>query len=119
MVINSELPIVVIINSALPIVATKAITEKLLTEANSKLNESDESGSYITFRNISLGSFISDTQDDNHSPFIPLQTALKNVFKVNKHAIFIFYGYMVSIIYNPSSGFYVFDSHTTLIRQLE
>ena len=99
------------INSELPVVATEAITEKPPIEGNSKLNDSDQSGSSITFGNVSQGSFIRDTQDDNDSPFIPLHTALKNVFKASNHAIFILDGYTVSIIYHPKSGFYVFDSH--------
>ena len=116
---NSDLPIVegksespiVVINSELPIVATKAIPEKPQTETNSKLYESNLPGSSITFGNISQGSFNHDTQNDNDSPFIPLHTALENVFTDNNYAIFILDGYMVSIIHNPNSGFYVFDSH--------
>ena len=107
---KSESPIVVI-NSELPIVATKAIPEKPQTETNSKLYESNLPGSSITFGNISQGSFNHDTQNDNDSPFIPLHTALENVFTDNNYAIFILDGYMVSIIHNPNSGFYVFDSH--------
>ena len=46
-------------------------------------------GSSITFGNISQGSFNNDTQNDNDSPFIPLHTALENIFRVKYHAIFI------------------------------
>ena len=78
---NSDLPLlerkseshIVVINSELPVVATEAITGKPPTETNSKLNDSDQSGSSITFGNISQGSFIRDTEDDNDLPFIPFK----------------------------------------------
>ena len=103
---KSESPLVVI-NSELPIVATKATTAKPPTETNSKLNESNGSWSSISFVNVFKGSFfIINAQDNNDSPFIPLHTALENVFTNNNNAIF-----MISIIHNANSGFYVFDSH--------
>ena len=91
------------INTGLPIVSTKATTVcKPPTETNSKLNESNGSRSSITFGNVSQGSFfISNAQDNNDSPFIPLHTALENVFTNNNNAIF-----MVSIIHNANSEFY-------------
>ena len=129
---NSDFPVVerineppiAVINNDLPIVSTNAICESPIVavkltpiestceENNSKFHsESHLSGSSIMFGHIYQGSFFGDTQDFTDSPFCSLPTALENVFTDKTNALFILDGYMVSIMYDPVFGYYLFDSH--------
>ena len=97
--------------SKLPIVAIKA-TSYIPIEANKeKLHiGSSHLQSCIVFRNICQGCFVADSCEGGDWPFTSSHTALENDF-TDSNAIVILEGFMVSIIFNPDSGYYVFDSH--------
>ena len=98
--------------SKLPTVAIKATAEKPIEANKEKLHiGSNQLPSCIFFGNIYQGCFVADSCESGDWPFVSLHTALENVFTDSNNAIFILEGFMVSIIFNPDSGFYVFDSH--------